>query len=86
MLGLKPWEYYSLSPADYSLMVEGYQLKNEIYLDSIRWHATIVAKIGGAKKIKRPKDLMKLPLIDQKDTATSTAQMIEFLKAKKAGG
>lgn len=83
---MKPWEYYSLTPDDYSLMVDGYQLKNEIYLDSVRWHATIVAKVGGAKKIKRPRDLMKLPLIDGKDTAASTANMIEFLKAKKAGG
>ncbi len=86
MIGLKPWEYYSLSPIDYDLMVEGYQLKNEIALDSVRWLATIIAKVGGAKKIRKPTDLMKLPLIDSKDTIRKTAGMIEYLKAQRAGG
>jgi hypothetical protein len=45
-----------------------------------------VAKIGGAKKIRRPRDLMKLPLIDGKDQVKGVANMIEFLKAKKAAG
>lgn len=85
-MGLKPSEYYGYTAYEYSLAVEGYQLKNEIYLDSIRWHATIVAKMGGAKKVRRPRDLMKLPLIDGKDTAVTNTHMIEYLRSQKAGG
>ena len=54
--------------------------------DKVRWHATVVAKVGGAKKIRRPKDLMKLPLIDGDAEQATKEQMIEFLKAQKAGG
>lgn len=84
MLGLKPWEYYSYSARDYQATLNGYNLKNEIHLDSVRWLATVQARVAGAKKVRKPQDLMKLPLIDGKANLNKAKAMIEFLKEQKA--
>lgn len=84
MLGLKPWEYYRYTVQQYNELLQGYELKRQIELDAIRWHATIVAQVGGAKKIRKPKDLMKLPLIDGETERATREQMIAFMKEQKA--
>lgn len=71
---------------EYNQLLHGYELKRQIDLDAIRWHATIVAQVGGAKKIKKPKDLMKLPLIDSESDRATREQMLEYMKQLKAGG
>ena len=85
MLGLKPWEYYRYTQREYAELLEGYELKRQIELDAIRWHATIVARVGGAK-VKRPKDLMKLPLIDGQRDEVTMADMVALMKELKAKG
>jgi hypothetical protein len=45
----------------------------------------MVVKSAGAKKIKQPSDLMKLDLIDVDSEAATVAEMIEYLKAQRAG-
>jgi hypothetical protein len=67
-------------------MLKGYELGRQLELDKFRWLGTIIAQVGGAKKIKKPKDLMKLPLIDGESEKATREQMIEFLKSVKAGG
>ena len=86
MIGLKPWEYYRYTQREYDDLVKGFELRQQLELDRVRWLATIIAKSNGAKKIKRPSDLMKLPLIDAPNEEETKAAMIEFLRAQRTGG
>jgi len=83
---LKPWEYYLYTAKQYAEMLQGYELKRQLELDNVRWLGTVIAQVGGAKKIKKPRDLMKLPLIDGETTRATTEQMIAYMKELKAGG
>ena len=67
-------------------MLQGHELKKQLDLDSVRWLGTIIARVGGAKKINKPRDLMKLPLIDGETQRATTEQMIQYMKELKAGG
>lgn len=69
--------------AEYADIVDGHQLRHQTYLDSVRWLATVIAKSGGAKKIKKPSDLMKLPLIDKPDR-NRLLEIKQFLESQKA--
>jgi len=44
----------------------------------------VIARMGGAKKIKRPSDMMKLPLIDGEKEKATFAEMVQFLRQEKA--
>lgn len=69
--------------AEYADIVDGHQLRHQIHLDSVRWLGTVIAKSGGAKKIKKPSDLMKLPLIDKPDR-NRLLEIKQFLESQKA--
>ena len=59
-------------------------MRKQIELDSFRWLGTVIARMGGAKKIKRPSDMMKLPLIDGEKEKATFADMVAFLRQEKA--
>lgn len=73
-----------MTVAEYSETVEGHQLREQIHLDGIRWLGTVIAKSAGAKKIKKPQDMMKLPLIDDEATRAKITRLKEFLEQQKA--
>jgi len=65
--------------------VDGYRLAEQKELERFRWLGFIVATSAGARKIKQPSDLMKLDLIDGETEAATVSEMIEYLKAQRAG-
>lgn len=75
-----------MTAKQYAEMLQGHELKKQLDLDSVRWLGTIIARVGGAKKINKPRDLMKLPLIDGETQRATTEQMIQYMKELKAGG
>jgi hypothetical protein len=82
VLRLRPWEFYRYTAREYGLMMDGFALSEQRDLDNLRWATFVHCQLHGAKKIKKPADLMKLPLVDTEREKATAEAMREFLKRK----
>lgn len=77
---MKPWEFWRLTPGEYSDMCEGYNLRAEREMERLAWHAANVINVHLRRKDRvTPKKLLG----KEKPPMTQTERAAEFEKLKQ---
>jgi len=80
LLGLKPWEFWRLTPGEYLEMCEGYNLRIEHEMRRLAWHAANVMNVHLKKRNRVTVD----QLLGKKRTMTDAEREAEMVKLRKA--
>lgn len=58
-MGLRPWEFWELTPAEFRLMVKGYRRRHDLTWERTAWVVAKLMNISG-KVCKQPATVAKL--------------------------
>jgi hypothetical protein len=83
-MGLRPWEFAALTPSEYEIMQEGFELKIQLSWEQTREICLYAANGDKLKVIKDKTKIIKLPLVDKNESTTDRFQKrVEELKKMK---
>lgn len=77
LLGLKPWEFWRLTPGEFEEMVEGYNLRVEHEMHRLAWHAANIMNVHLKKKVTPGK------LLGKREPMSMEERKAEFEKLKR---
>ena len=80
LLGLKPWEFWKLTPGEYLEMCEGYNLRVENEMRRLAWHAANIMNVHLKKRHRVTVD----QLLGKKRAMTDAEREAELGKLRKA--
>lgn len=81
-MGLKPKEFYSISPREFGLMIEGFKNRQLTEFRLNRNILFIMARLWSDKAPKTPKELWDLGDEEEKTNEDEIAKLFEALKEK----
>lgn len=85
-MGLKPWEFAALTPEEFGLMMEGFELRVQLEWQQTREICLYAANGDKMKAIKDKTKIVRLPLLDKVGDSPSDRFQQRIAELKKMKG